>query len=189
MTQEAEDLNSEEDRLGWPLSDFEALLGAKKMFVPFYKLWGVAYHYSKAQQRWRKGPVCQLNAEEVVSAALHTLVPFVGTIRWYHLEPRSNCGRSIDTSNFCRFFLGGEMCRRPLKTHVVFSTQEKTIGDMWREVYKLGKQLEDLSPLASKMALEIKLQLDQLKHDLPLLTAVCNPGLRQRHWNQMTEHV
>lgn len=131
LTQEAEDLNSEEDRLGWPLSDFEALIGAKKMFVPFYKLWGVAYHYSKAQQRWRKGPVCQLNAEEV----------------------------------------------------------EKTIGDMWREVYKLGKQLEDLSPLASKMALEIKLQLDQLKHDLPLLTAVCNPGLRQRHWNQMTEHV
>jgi hypothetical protein len=120
-------------------------------------------------------------------------IAHVGTIRWYH--SLVSLGASIKLWSFYRyeqflsvyFFWGG--CDGPLKTHVVFSTQEKTIGDMWREVYKLGKQLEDLSPLASKMALEIKLQLDQLKHDLPLLTAVCNPGLRQRHWNQMTEHV
>ena len=113
MTQEAEDLNSEEDRLGWPLSDFEALIGAKKMFVPFYKLWGVACHYSKAQQRWRKGPVCQLNAEEVVSAALHTLVLFVGTIRWYH--SLVSLGASIKLWSFNEqllsvyFFGGGEV--------------------------------------------------------------------------------
>jgi hypothetical protein len=117
LTQEAEDLNSEEDRLGWPLSDFEALLGAKKMFVPFYKLWGVAYHYSKAQQRWRKGPVCQLNAEEVVSAALHTLVLFVGTIRWDHsLVPFVGITWSLDQTVVVQraiavglLFLGGEV--------------------------------------------------------------------------------
>ena len=49
--------------------------------------------------------------------------------------------------------------------------------------------LEDLAPLAAKLSLEIKLQLDALKNNLPLLMAVCNPGLRQRHWDQMTEHV
>ena len=124
-------------------------------------------------------------------------IAHVGIIRWDHsLVPFVGITWSLDQTVVVLsiraiavvYFFGGR-CDGPLKTHVVVSTQEKTIGDMWREVYKLGKQLEDLSPLASKMALEIKLQLDQLKHDLPLLTAVCNPGLRQRHWNQMTEHV
>ena len=104
-------------------------------------------------------------------------IAHVGTVRWYHsLVPFVGITWSLDQTVVVLsiraiavvYFFGGR-CDGPLKTHVVVSTQEKTIGDMWREVYKLGKQLEDLSPLASKMALEIKLQLDQLKHDLPSL--------------------
>ena len=132
LTEECDELNQEEDRLGWPVSDFVELGLSKKLFHPFNKLWRVASNYSRAQQRWRKGPVMQLDAEEV----------------------------------------------------------ERSLSEMWREVYKLGKVLEDRnSPLAAKLALEIKLQLDSLKQSLPLLMAVCNPGLRQRHWDQMTEHV
>ena len=131
LTLEGEEINAEEDRLGQGLNDFVNLTEAKKTFTPFNKLWRLASSYSRAQQRWRRGPVAQLDAEEV----------------------------------------------------------ERILSEMWREVYKLGKNLEDMAPLAAKLALEIKLQLDQLKLNMPLLTAVCNPGLRQRHWDLMTESV
>ena len=51
---------------------------------------------------------------------------------------------------------------------------ERTISEMWREVYKLGQKLEDISPAAAKLADEIKLQLNALKEHMPLLAAVCN---------------
>ena len=129
--EEAEGLNAEEDRLGWPVSDFALLNESRKVFSPFRRLWRLAANYSKSQVRWRKGPVAQLDAEEV----------------------------------------------------------ERTIAEMWREVYKLGQKLEDIAPAAAKLADEIKLQLNALKEQMPLLAAVCNPGLRERHWAAMTEHV
>jgi dynein heavy chain len=34
-----------------------------------------------------------------------------------------------------------------------------------------------------------KKKLEKFKVYLPLISAVCNPGLRERHWSQMSEVV
>ena len=33
----------------------------------------------------------------------------------------------------------------------------------------------------------MKTRVDEFKQHLPLLSALCNPGLRERHWVKMTE--
>jgi len=69
---------------------------------------------------------------------------------------------------------------------------EETVGDFFRRVFKLckffggqsgGPTLE--APLA--VAEATKKRVDDFKVYIPLLHAVCNQGLRPRHWKQMSE--
>ncbi|MGH0124048.1 UNVERIFIED_CONTAM: hypothetical protein FKN15_034456 [Acipenser sinensis] len=62
------------------------------------------------------------------------------------------------------------------------------IGNMWRTVYKLTKTLSDL-PGPRRVADSIKLKIDKFKQYLPILSTICNPGIKQRHWEKISEIV
>eukprot|EP00058_Branchiostoma_floridae_P012957 XP_002598445.1 hypothetical protein BRAFLDRAFT_83261 [Branchiostoma floridae] len=65
---------------------------------------------------------------------------------------------------------------------------ENDVGNYWRNLYKLEKGFDDI-PNAQKMASKVKTKVDEFKEHLPLIGALCNPGLRDRHWEQMSEIV
>ncbi|CAK0790350.1 unnamed protein product [Prorocentrum cordatum] len=44
-------------------------------------------------------------------------------------------------------------------------------------------------PTPAGVAKKIKKDLDSFKQHLPLIHALCNPGLRQRHWDSISEAV
>jgi dynein heavy chain len=59
---------------------------------------------------------------------------------------------------------------------------------MWRNIYKLVLQFEnEESPL--ELAEITKEQLERFKVHLPLVTTICNPGLRDRHWKEISNIV
>ncbi|MGH0140104.1 UNVERIFIED_CONTAM: hypothetical protein FKN15_000554, partial [Acipenser sinensis] len=62
------------------------------------------------------------------------------------------------------------------------------IENMWRTVYKLTKTLSDL-PGPRRVADSIKLKIDKFKQYLPILSTICNPGIKQRHWEKISEIV
>ena len=59
---------------------------------------------------------------------------------------------------------------------------------MWRTVHKLQKTLTD-QPGPRRVADLIKKRIDAFKVHLPLLQVICNPGLKERHWQQMNQLV
>lgn len=62
------------------------------------------------------------------------------------------------------------------------------VGNMWRNIYKLVQQFEnDECPL--ELAEITKEQLERFKVHLPLITTICNPGLRDRHWKEISNVV
>ncbi|KAK0140700.1 Dynein heavy chain 3, axonemal [Merluccius polli] len=62
------------------------------------------------------------------------------------------------------------------------------LGLMWRTVYKLTKQFSSL-PGPRRVAETFRRKMDQFKHHLPVLTTICNPGIKERHWEQISSIV
>ncbi|XP_058956956.2 dynein axonemal heavy chain 7 [Pocillopora verrucosa] len=59
-------------------------------------------------------------------------------------------------------------------------------GNFWRALYKLEKQFSEV-PNAQKIAARMKGKVDEFKEHLPLVQVLFNPGLRDRHWEKMSE--
>ena len=63
---------------------------------------------------------------------------------------------------------------------------ENDIGVVWRTLYKLEKGFSE-NPSALKMAQKVKGRVDDFKEYLGLIGALFNPGLRERHWDKMSQ--
>ncbi|KAJ3193186.1 Dynein heavy chain 7, axonemal [Irineochytrium annulatum] len=65
---------------------------------------------------------------------------------------------------------------------------ESEVTNMWRAMFKLSQNFS--SDPAPMEILEItKEQLERFKVHLPLITTLCNPGLRERHWRDISQVV
>ena len=62
---------------------------------------------------------------------------------------------------------------------------EEEIGSMYRTVFKLTKTFSD-APGPRRVADSFKSKIDKFKVHIPLLQIICNPGLRERHWEQVS---
>ncbi|XP_021092936.1 dynein heavy chain 3, axonemal isoform X6 [Heterocephalus glaber] len=62
------------------------------------------------------------------------------------------------------------------------------IGNMWRMIYKLTKTFADV-PAPRRLAENVKLKVEKFKQHLPILNISCNPGMKDRHWQQISEIV
>ncbi|RDD45105.1 Dynein heavy chain 7, axonemal, partial [Trichoplax sp. H2] len=65
---------------------------------------------------------------------------------------------------------------------------EQEVGAFYRGLYKLEKTFADL-PAPKKIATKIRSKVEDFKQHLPLISVLCNPGLRDRHWDDMAAHT
>lgn len=65
---------------------------------------------------------------------------------------------------------------------------DQEVSDMWRTMYKLTKTFSD-QPGPRRIAESVKAKIDKFKAHLPILHTICNPGIRDRHWDLMSDIV
>uniref|UniRef100_A0A8C4DXT9 Dynein axonemal heavy chain 3 n=1 Tax=Dicentrarchus labrax TaxID=13489 RepID=A0A8C4DXT9_DICLA len=59
---------------------------------------------------------------------------------------------------------------------------------MWRTMHKLTKSFSNL-PGPCHVAKSFKSKIDQFKQHRPILTTICNPGIKDRHWEKISSIV
>ena len=62
---------------------------------------------------------------------------------------------------------------------------DQEINEMWRTVYKLTKTFSDQNG-PRRIAENVKAKIDKFKNHLPILQTICNPGIRDRHWDAVS---
>ncbi|MEQ2213412.1 Dynein heavy chain 3, axonemal, partial [Xenoophorus captivus] len=62
------------------------------------------------------------------------------------------------------------------------------LDTMWRTMHKLTKTFFNLLG-PSHVATNFKSRINQFKQHLPVLTTICNPGLKDRHWEKISHTV
>jgi dynein heavy chain, axonemal len=65
---------------------------------------------------------------------------------------------------------------------------ENEVSNMWRSMFKLLSGFEN-DPAPLEICEITKDQLEKFKIHLPLISTMCNPGLRDRHWRDISQVV
>ena len=71
---------------------------------------------------------------------------------------------------------------------VVPDQVDQDVNNYWRQLYKLERQFQN-QPVARKMAAKLRGKVDEFKEHLPLVTTLFNPGMRDRHWDQISDII
>ena len=64
---------------------------------------------------------------------------------------------------------------------------EKSVNDSYKTIHKCTRQFADI-PACQQSAQEVKRWIEEFKPFIPLIQALRNPGMRQRHWEQVPFH-
>ncbi|KAI3386968.1 hypothetical protein SNEBB_010455 [Seison nebaliae] len=67
-------------------------------------------------------------------------------------------------------------------------TVDQDVSTYWRQLYKLERQFGNV-PAARKMAVKIRSHIDEFKDHLPLIQTLFNPGMRERHWEHISNII
>lgn len=62
----------------------------------------------------------------------------------------------------------------------------KSIETIYDDLLKLSQGFEE-HPQSKRLAEDIKTNIDEFKLNLPIIQTLCNPGLKNRHWEQISE--
>ncbi|KAK5646414.1 hypothetical protein RI129_004878 [Pyrocoelia pectoralis] len=65
---------------------------------------------------------------------------------------------------------------------------ETEVGTCYRNIYKLEKSFGD-KPAAQELASKVRVKVEEFKEQLPIVQTLGNPGMKERHWERVSEVV
>eukprot|EP00163_Fabomonas_tropica_P031149 TRINITY_DN730_c1_g1_i7.p1 TRINITY_DN730_c1_g1~~TRINITY_DN730_c1_g1_i7.p1 ORF type:complete len:4213 (+),score=1156.03 TRINITY_DN730_c1_g1_i7:1002-12641(+) len=70
-----------------------------------------------------------------------------------------------------------------------YEQMDSDLSNAWKVMYKAVKFFQDKGPGQYEIATELKQQMDDFKPHMPMVTALRNPGMRDRHWIKIREET
>ncbi|XP_029642789.1 dynein heavy chain 12, axonemal-like isoform X2 [Octopus sinensis] len=160
-------INKEEVLYKYPLTHYPDIDEITTLLDPFVRLFTVIVKWQKSERKWMDGSFLELNSDDVEKGV-------------------------------------EEFTREIYKLHKIFKTKEKKLvmekDEREREKKKKRRMMvveeeevepeEELHlPVGPRVCDTVLEELKQFKKNIPLITIMCNPGMRSRHWERMSELV
>lgn len=64
---------------------------------------------------------------------------------------------------------------------------ETVSGTLFRTIFKLEKAFQE--PAVRKLAETVRVSVEEFREHMPLILTLGNPGMKSRHWEQVSEIV
>lgn len=61
---------------------------------------------------------------------------------------------------------------------------KEEVENCWKILYKLAKTFHDV-PGSKRVAEMVRAKVEKFRQYVPVLQCICNPGLQERHWQQV----
>ncbi|XP_006892348.1 PREDICTED: dynein heavy chain 12, axonemal [Elephantulus edwardii] len=152
-------INKEEELFKWELTKYPELDKLKVNIEPYQKFFNLVLKWQRTEKRWMDGGFLDLNGESMEA--------------------------DVD-----------EFSREMFKTLKFFQTKQKKELQEKRKTARrrslMEEKLEEEPKIANPTITMCSTVMDQIKtfkEYIPTVSILCNPGMRARHWNQMSEIV
>jgi dynein heavy chain, axonemal len=147
----------------------------------------LAKYFKKAQSLDQKLTIANeriesFNAEEEAFGWEITIYPLRNTT-YNTLQPFLKLYEiGLEFTNKHKDWMDGPMNK------VVPDQVDGDVNNYWRQLYKLERQFQN-QPIARKMAAKLRGKVDEFKEFLPLVLTLFNPGMRDRHWDAVSDII
>ncbi|CAK8689424.1 unnamed protein product [Clavelina lepadiformis] len=151
-------INKEEALFKWEVTSYPIVEQIQTSLEPFQKLYGTVLKWQKAEKRWMDGEFMKLESEAIEA--------------------------EVD-----------EFWREIYKSNKSFTMRKKKMEEEKRKNAPRRRKVGDEKPEEDEEKKDVILELcttimegvKEFKQFIPLITTLCNPGIRKRHWEQMSE--
>ncbi|XP_071807320.1 dynein axonemal heavy chain 12-like isoform X1 [Asterias amurensis] len=157
-------INKEEKLFKWDATTYPEVDEIAVAIEPFMKLFSLVVKWQRAEKKWMDGAFMELDSESIGNEA-------------------DDYWRDIYKTT--KVFINQKKKRDAEKAKAA-PPKKKRIGDEAEEPEE-KKEEEEEGGAALKVCNVVQEQIKEFQEFIPTIAIMCNPGIRTRHWSQMSD--
>ncbi|VDL20010.1 unnamed protein product [Hymenolepis diminuta] len=176
-------INKEETLYQIPISPFTGIEEIKSLAEPFMKLFTIVVKYCKSERKWLYGEFSKLDVENIeeevedISRELFRLQK-IFTNRWKKLLMEADERERERIERLRR--------RKESSASIGQGEQQQELSALTRKFSLESEMPEVKAPSALQIISNMLERVNKFKEVIPVIRILCNPGMRQRHWDVMS---
>uniref|UniRef100_A0A094ZX25 Dynein heavy chain 7, axonemal n=1 Tax=Schistosoma haematobium TaxID=6185 RepID=A0A094ZX25_SCHHA len=176
-------INKEEDLYKLPISNYPEVEEIRNSAEPFLKLFTTVVKYTKSERRWLYGEFDKLNAE-AIDAEVEEYWRELYKLQKFFTAKYKKMTMEADERNKAR------KKRRRLASIDTGTTAPDVVTkeDVTTIVEQEDDEMEEVKPPAAlNIIKDVQNEMKKFKENIPIIAILCNPGIRKRHWDAMSQ--
>ncbi|CAH8626732.1 unnamed protein product [Dicrocoelium dendriticum] len=174
-------INKEENLYKLQVTNYPDIEEIRNLAEPFQRLFSVVVKYSKSERRWLHGEFDKLNAE-AIEAELDEYWRELFKLQKLFADRVKKMRMELDERR-----RNQKKRRRDEARAAAEEGKDPEAAAAVEAVAVAEQELEDVKPPAAlDIIKKIQAQMKSFKEIIPTIGVLCNPGIRKRHWEQMS---